>query len=428
MLADTEVDFREGDDTVWRLFSRAEVELGREALAGGDAGRGARAPSTGRSPIPRTWASASPAVRARRGRSGIAPGRSPRWIGATKPPSRSPPAKRARRSTTSRSISSPAAPLNADAGPPAPPARRRRFRRKRTRRRRASQHRLGRRRASHYRLGRRRASQHRLGRRRASHYRLGRRRASQHRLGRRRASQHRLGRRRASQHRLGRRRVRHYRLGRGGASHYRLGRRGGSRHRLSRRGASQRSARRRRAHRQRAVPAPGGALRRDPPEHPLGGRRARPRDRSPRTLRRGGSGALAARMGGDPAAPRDSVFLRADRRPPEPRTGALVRRARLAGEREPPLLPADAAHARRHARSVHPHPFAVPEPPRASRHRPRRTVRRVRRLPPGARPRRPDFPPRPPGVRGHRVRGAAGLPRLRGALSAPRYPRASCST
>ena len=37
LLAGTEVSFREGDATVWRLFSRAEVERGRRALADGDA-------------------------------------------------------------------------------------------------------------------------------------------------------------------------------------------------------------------------------------------------------------------------------------------------------------------------------------------------------------------------------------------------------
>ena len=37
MLEATSVNFREGDATVWQLFSRAEVELGRKALAGGDA-------------------------------------------------------------------------------------------------------------------------------------------------------------------------------------------------------------------------------------------------------------------------------------------------------------------------------------------------------------------------------------------------------
>ncbi len=37
MLGTTRVHFREGDATVWRLFSRAEIELGRQALAGGDA-------------------------------------------------------------------------------------------------------------------------------------------------------------------------------------------------------------------------------------------------------------------------------------------------------------------------------------------------------------------------------------------------------
>ncbi len=37
MLQATEINFREGDATVWSLFSRAEVELGRRALAEGDA-------------------------------------------------------------------------------------------------------------------------------------------------------------------------------------------------------------------------------------------------------------------------------------------------------------------------------------------------------------------------------------------------------
>ena len=37
LLDGTEVAFREGDQTVWRLFSRAQVELGRRALAGGSA-------------------------------------------------------------------------------------------------------------------------------------------------------------------------------------------------------------------------------------------------------------------------------------------------------------------------------------------------------------------------------------------------------
>ncbi len=36
MLAETEVSFREGDATVWRLFSRAGIALGEEALASGD--------------------------------------------------------------------------------------------------------------------------------------------------------------------------------------------------------------------------------------------------------------------------------------------------------------------------------------------------------------------------------------------------------
>ena len=37
MLQATEINFREGDATVWSLFSRAEVELGRRAMAEGDA-------------------------------------------------------------------------------------------------------------------------------------------------------------------------------------------------------------------------------------------------------------------------------------------------------------------------------------------------------------------------------------------------------
>ena len=37
MLEATRINFREGDATVWSLFSRAEVELGRRALADGDA-------------------------------------------------------------------------------------------------------------------------------------------------------------------------------------------------------------------------------------------------------------------------------------------------------------------------------------------------------------------------------------------------------
>ncbi len=37
MLAATRINFREGDATVWQLFSRAEIELGRRTLAAGDA-------------------------------------------------------------------------------------------------------------------------------------------------------------------------------------------------------------------------------------------------------------------------------------------------------------------------------------------------------------------------------------------------------
>ena len=37
MLEATQINFREGDATVWQLFSRAEVELGRKALGAGDA-------------------------------------------------------------------------------------------------------------------------------------------------------------------------------------------------------------------------------------------------------------------------------------------------------------------------------------------------------------------------------------------------------
>ena len=37
MLEATRINFREGDATVWQLFSRAEVELGRRALEAGDA-------------------------------------------------------------------------------------------------------------------------------------------------------------------------------------------------------------------------------------------------------------------------------------------------------------------------------------------------------------------------------------------------------
>ena len=37
LLDGAQVNFREGDATIWQLFSRAQVELGRAALAGGDA-------------------------------------------------------------------------------------------------------------------------------------------------------------------------------------------------------------------------------------------------------------------------------------------------------------------------------------------------------------------------------------------------------
>jgi tetratricopeptide (TPR) repeat protein len=37
MLGATRINFREGDATVWQLFSRAEIELGRKALGAGDA-------------------------------------------------------------------------------------------------------------------------------------------------------------------------------------------------------------------------------------------------------------------------------------------------------------------------------------------------------------------------------------------------------